>query len=906
MNSSSLLIGLCPLTLTLPMNRPPLPGPLPPGCGGRGRRSARMHGAALNGKDGYKVELLATALQILFLLFLPVVLRADAQATSGSPTPENSPLNAPSSSGVIIGAGETWRCLRTAPDGAGLPANWNTPEFDDSGWNSVITGTSYAPDEDAAFALTATERRSGWIFLRKSFAVEPAAAIRWLILRVEHDGPFRAWLNGMDVTDPAQVKTDRGPNTYESSLLPRFTMTQVDLTPHLRFLKPGTNVLAVVADWRPSRDLVVVATPVLLANFTRGPFLQSNTPTGVSIVWRTPLPTTTRVEYGPTPALGKTWQDEVPSTNHIVTLTGLTADSLYYYRVGGADAGGSVASGVEPFRTFKLQGALTFMVVGDTGMGTPAQGVIAGVIRDAHPDFVMHDGDIIYRGFSDARADDRVFHYYQRQMRSVPWFFAVGNHDFNCCVGQPDFNLDNWQLHATHYQNVFHLPTNAVTGTCHFYSFDQGDAHFSVLHHPWFSHYVFNAHKEQYHWLTNDLARSDKPWKILVLHSPIAHSGAHGLDDRNLDGVPDQHEMMSLLLPLTQRYGVQAVFAGHDHNYERFVPTNGLHHVVTGGGGGALYAFVARHPGSAQFWKTYHCLKVRVQGETLLCEALGVKGEVFDSFSITKSVPARQVWPSAWHTPLWALGPANDGDGNIEGQVFDFAGEPIPALAGQFSNLGRCFVNNDATHLYVGFKQAAFYGNNNVFLFLESPRLPGVRALAGLGNGRVDPRGEGADGLDFLKNLSFTNFSPSVACLLGDEMADGQYRSFARPGLGLNIGQGVFHLDKTFSDVPGTRLQQFNRSPQTYSVPLHANGADAEQNADFIEVAIPFSALGGVRPGDVVKVGAVVGGGGVNLQTRRRQLDSGFLGAALTGQGMGPVVLEGVSVRLAAPETPAP
>ncbi len=104
------------------------------------------------------------------------------------------------------------------------------------------------------------------------------------------------------------------------------------------------------------------------------------------------------------------------------------------------------------------------------------------------------------------------------------------------------------------------------------------------------------------------------------------------------------------------------------------------------------------------------------------------------------------------------------------------------------------------------------YSNQNIFLFLELPGQGGVTNLVGLGDGLAGT-GEGADGLDFLENLSFTNFAPSVACLLGDEYADGQDRHFVRPGLGLDLGQGVFRLDTSFSDVSGIRLQQFNRSP---------------------------------------------------------------------------------------------
>ena len=89
-------------------------------------------------------------------------------------------------------------------------------------------------------------------------------------------------------------------------------------------------------------------------------------------------------------------------------------------------------------------------------------------------------------------------------------------------------------------------------------------------------------------------------------------------------------------------------------------------------------------------------------------------------------------------------------------------------------------------------------------------------------------------------------------------------------------------------------MQQFNRSPQ--------NGAtQGEQNADFIEISIPFSAFGGLRPGDVIKLAAVVGGSAfhTNLDQQTRQLDSSALGCSLTGTGEGPVILEGVAVQLA-------
>jgi hypothetical protein len=166
--------------------------------------------------------------------------------------------------------------------------------------------------------------------------------------------------------------------------------------------------------------------------------------------------------------------------------------------------------------------------------------------------------------------------------------------------------------------------------------------------------------------------------------------------------------------------------------------------------------------------------------------------------------------------------------------------------------------------------------------------------MAGLGNGLIDPTTQGADGLDCLENLSFTNFVPAIGCILGDEFGDRTTNSFTRQGLGLNIGQGVFRLDGILSPIPEARVQQFNRSPESTPV---AN----DNNADFIEVSIPLSALAGIGPGDIIKVAAVVGGPEFDTATQTRQLDTTALATALTGSGREAVVLGGVSVRLAFP-----
>lgn len=791
---------------------------------------------------------------------------------------------------ALIRIGDTWRYLKGDAKASAPGANWSRPDFDDSTWPSGPSGLVLPEDEDFS-ALTNRPAGRVRLFVRKRFAVAKPAQIKWLVLRVEHEEGFVAYLNGVEIARHQGVgvvlrNADGEGEHYVSPV-------SVDVSQFRSWLRQGENVLALEGTHSSLSDSEFSLAVALLANFSRGPFVQNASTNGIQVIWRTPSPASTFVEYGVTDALGTVITNEVLVTNHVVTLTDLSPGTPYYYRVGSDDGAGSLVSDVEMFRTLKTSGPIRFVVFGDSGQGTVAQGNIADVIRAANPDIVLHSGDVIYGGFRDPNVDTRFFNYYQRHMKNTPYYLSIGNHDLNCCAGDgtPDWNPTNWVLNTTNYQEAFYLPTNSATGTEHFYSFDHGDAHFVALYNPYYYNYVFTNGSDQYLWLTNDLARSTKPWKFLFFHLPIADSGRYFLNDNDNNSVLDRVELMDLLSPLADRYGVNLVFSGHEHNYERFAPTNNLHYLVTGGGGASLYSFTQRHSASAQFLAVAHCVEATLNGDTLTLRALNAVGAVFDTMIIHRALAASQEYASTWNTPVIETASADNGDGNITGQTFDLVGAPIAARTGQFSNLGEFYVNNDAANLYVGIRHAMFYANNNIFLFLESPRLTGVSSMSGLGNAILDPTGEGADGLDCLENLSFTNFTPAIGCILGDEYADGTTNSFSRPGLGFDVGQGIFQLGPGLSAVVGARLQQFNRSPESGAAP-------GEQNADLIEIAIPFAALGNARPGDVIKIGAVVGGYEFDTFDQTRQLDTGVLGTFLSGSGQGPVVLGGVRVRL--------
>ena len=800
----------------------------------------------------------------------------------------------------LIRVGETWRYYRGTNEPSTPATAWRTLGFDDSSWRQGPSGfstTTYSATEEATlWNHSPPEPLSRSFYLRRKFTLADPAVVKWLVLRLDYTHGFVAYLNGQEIIRRGltnnPVACDNYADYHFSGAAEEF-----DVSSFSGLLSVGENVLAIQVHTAvtnpPGYDSSMRLVPELLANFQRGPFLANPSTNSIQVIWRTPVAADSAVDFGTNQSLAAEISDSVLTTNHVMTLTNLLPGTEYFYRI--RSAAGEVA-GVSPllsFRTFKPSGDFTFLVTADGGDGAAVKYQVANLMAQTSADLALHCGDIVYDYFSLGREDYRCLSAYGPQMRSVPFYFSMGNHE----VDGPSFEQP--------YLQTLYLPTNPVTGTEHFYSFDQGDAHFTVLfvpslkNVPEYAPFQLTNGSPQYCWLTNDLASSAKPWKFLVMHVPLANSGYHRPDDDDNNGVPDRLELQQWLLPVAQRYGVQIIFSGNDHDYERSNPMGGVYQIVTGGGGGRLpnYGFVdGRDPANSQFYLVSEFVRVAVQGDSLLLQAIGTNDAVFDSMTIQRRPPPPQEYTASWDTPLVETAPADDGHGNINGQTFDFSGTPIPTLAGDFSNLGRVYVNNDATNLFLGLEQVMIYSNQNVFLFIELPGPGGVTSLVGLGDGRAGTD-KGVDGLDFLENLSFTNFAPSIACLLGDEYADGQDRHFVRPGLGLDLGQGVFRLNKNFFDVSGIRIQQFNRSPQVLEPPLQLQYP--ERNANFIEVAIPFDQLGGLWPGDTIKVAAVVGMAGFDTNAQTRELDTSFLGSSMTGSGQSNVVLGGVSVRLA-------
>ena len=82
--------------------------------------------------------------------------------------------------------------------------------------------------------------------------------------------------------------------------------------------------------------------------------------------------------------------------------------------------------------------------------------------------------------------------------------------------------------------------------------------------------------RKQIAWLEAALRDSREEWKICYFHHPLYSNAArHG----------SSVDLRILIEPIFVKYGVNVVFSGHDHVYERIQPQKGIHYFVSGCGG---------------------------------------------------------------------------------------------------------------------------------------------------------------------------------------------------------------------------------------------------------------------------------------------------------------------------------
>ncbi len=245
-----------------------------------------------------------------------------------------------------------------------------------------------------------------------------------------------------------------------------------------------------------------------------------------------------------------------------------------------------------------------FAVMGDTGTGGSAQRRVADQMAKAQTQFpfelVIMVGDNMYGGEKSSDFRDKFEAPYAELLRrKVKFYAALGNHDD---PAQSKYELFNM-------------------GGERYYTFRPAkDVRFFALD----SSYIT---EEQMRWLEKQMRESDSEWKIPFFHHPLYSSAErHG----------SELELRQSLEPIFVRTGVDLVFTGHDHVYERIKPQHDISYFVVGNSAKLRKGNLAKSRiTAAGFDEGYSFLICEIDGDTLYFQAISDRGETIDQGRIT-------------------------------------------------------------------------------------------------------------------------------------------------------------------------------------------------------------------------------------------------------------------------------
>jgi len=297
--------------------------------------------------------------------------------------------------------------------------------------------------------------------------------------------------------------------------------------------------------------------------FVRTPFLQKGSYNKSEVCWRISAAASLTVKYG-TDSTNLTYATtpSYDSTDGCAAMdsTKLQPATKYYYQV----YNGSTLLPGEPgqyFITAPLVGARNqykFWIIGDAGQGSIDQYQVKNgflkVNQGTHVDGFLMLGDNAYTSGTDAQFTTNLFDVYPEIMANTFSWPCIGNHEVSSvATGAP-------------YLNSFDMPTagqsgGVASGQKLYYSFDYGNIHFIILDSQISSRAVGGP---QWDWLQQDLEATRQDWIVAYWHHPPYSFSGH-----NSDNEQQLIDMRQNFCPLLEQYGVDMLFAGHSHDYER-------------------------------------------------------------------------------------------------------------------------------------------------------------------------------------------------------------------------------------------------------------------------------------------------------------------------------------------------
>jgi hypothetical protein len=494
-----------------------------------------------------------------------------------------------------------WRYLDNGSDQGTL---WTGVAFDDSSWSfgsalfgygtitggTIITTINYGPDSNNKYRTT---------YFRKEFTIADKSIYQSIDLEAIRDDGMVVYLNGTEVwrnniiTGAIDYLTLAGtPSPGDNAIGGSDESAWLTKNIASTLLVDGVNTIAVeihqqaITSSDISFNFKLTASTAIVSPIIRGPYLQSGTDTSVIIRWRTDTEGIgTKVNYGtslgnlnsnvignPVAYGDQTGDKGYDGWNHEIKLTGLTANTKYYYSLED-NSGIYLAEDAEVYvYTAPAVGTKQFVrawALGDAGTGNSD----AKNVRDAYNNYVNNAstnpgktdmmlflGDNAYNDGHDYQFQTNFYDIYEANLKNSVAWSTLGNHEssYNGLALDP-------------YYNMFTFPTAAeaggvASGTEAYYSFDYANIHFIVLESLNVDGATNIFRDEQKTWLLADITNTTQDWIVAFFHHPPYTKGSHNSDNSGETGL---FTMREHFLPILETNGVDLILNGHSHSYER-------------------------------------------------------------------------------------------------------------------------------------------------------------------------------------------------------------------------------------------------------------------------------------------------------------------------------------------------
>jgi 3',5'-cyclic AMP phosphodiesterase CpdA len=243
--------------------------------------------------------------------------------------------------------------------------------------------------------------------------------------------------------------------------------------------------------------------------------------------------------------------------------------------------------------------SLKFAAMGDNGTGDRPQYEVAQQMAKVHGtfafDLVIMLGDNMYGGQSPADYVKKFEQPYAPLLEAgVKFQASIGNHDRPDQVSYKPYNMNGQRYYTYSRKNVrfFALDSNQMD-------------------------------PKQLEWLDAELKKAREDWKICYFHHPLYSNAArHGA----------AIDLRVLLEPIFVRNGVNVVFSGHDHVYERIKPQKGISYFVSGAAGQLRKGNMEpSDETAASFDRDQSFMVVEVAGSEMFFQAISRTGQTVDS-----------------------------------------------------------------------------------------------------------------------------------------------------------------------------------------------------------------------------------------------------------------------------------